>query len=114
MTRMSEILFVDPSVSDLGMILENLRPEVDAIVLDAQRPAARQMAAALQGRKELDAVHVIAHGAPGQVSFSSGEWSAESLELAAGDLAAIGNALGKHGDLRLWSCQTGAEAAGAT
>jgi collagen type VII alpha len=75
MTRMSEILFVDPSVSNLDMILENLRPEVEAIVLDANESAARQMAAALHGRQGLDAIHVIAHGAPGRVSFSAGDWS---------------------------------------
>ena len=38
MARASEILFVDPSVSDLETILGNLRPEVRAIVLDGNRP----------------------------------------------------------------------------
>jgi hypothetical protein len=108
----AEILFVDPLVSDLDTLLDNLRPEVEAIVLDAHRPAARQIAAALQGRENLDAVHVIAHGAPGQVSFAAGDWSAETPEEAADDFAAIGKALGADGDLRLWSCHTGAGAAG--
>ncbi|OBQ59488.1 hypothetical protein A9K72_24990 [Mesorhizobium loti] len=109
----SEILFVDPSVSDLGTILANLRPEVEAIVLDANRPAARQMALALEGRDGLDAVHVIAHGAPGRVNFAAGEWSAETLYDDQGDLAAIGRALGGLGELLLWSCNAGAGAAGS-
>ncbi|BAV51034.1 Hypothetical glycine-rich protein [Mesorhizobium loti] len=109
----SEILFVDPSVSDLGTILRNLRPEVEAIQLDARRPAARQMALALEGRDGLDAVHVIAHGAPGRVNFAAGEWSAETLDDDDGvDLAAIGQALGGFGELLLWSCNAGAGAAG--
>jgi collagen type VII alpha len=78
MQRPSEILFVDPAVSDLETILGNLRPEVHAIMLDARWPAARQIAAALEGRSALDAVHVIAHGAPGRVNFAAGEWSAGS------------------------------------
>ncbi|WP_202351206.1 DUF4347 domain-containing protein [Mesorhizobium sp. 113-1-2] len=111
--RASEILFVDPSVSDLGTILRNLRPEVEAIQLDARRPAARQMALALEGRDGLDAVHVIAHGAPGRVNFAAGEWSAETLDDDDGvDLAAIGQALGGFGELLLWSCNAGAGAAG--
>lgn len=110
--RASEILFVDPHVSDLRTILANLRPEVEAILLDAERPAARQMAQALEGRDGLDAVHVIAHGAPGRVSFAAGEWSAETLDDDGGDLAAIGRALGGSGELLLWSCNAGAGAAG--
>ncbi|QPC91648.1 DUF4347 domain-containing protein [Mesorhizobium sp. INR15] len=112
MTRASELLFVDPLVSDLGTILGNLRPEVEAFVLDADRPAARQMAQALEGRERLDAVHVIAHGAPGRVSFAAGEWSAETLKSEAKDLRSIGRALGGFGDLLLWSCNVGASAAG--
>jgi len=112
MPRTSEVLFVDPSVSDLDTILGNLRPRVEAIVLNAARPSARQIAAALKGREGLDAVHVIAHGAPGRVSFAAGHWSAETLLRDAGDLSAIGRALDEDGDLRLWSCDTAAGLAG--
>lgn len=49
MAHKSELLFVDPLVPDLNTLLENLRPEVRAIVLDGARPAARQMAEALVG-----------------------------------------------------------------
>jgi hypothetical protein len=109
----SEVLFVDPAVSDLGTILGNLRPGVEAIVLDRTRPAARQMASALADRANLGTVHVIAHGAPGRVSFAAGEWSAETLEDAAEDFAAIGRALDDDGELRLWSCNAGAGVKGA-
>ncbi|MER8454084.1 DUF4347 domain-containing protein [Mesorhizobium sp. M1428] len=111
MARASELLFVDPSVPDLGTILRNLRPEVEAIVLD-RAPPARQMAAALEGRDGLDAVHVIAHGVPGRVGFAAGEWTAGTLQDDEADLAAIGHALGSTGDLLLWSCEAGAGAAG--
>ncbi|MER8492714.1 DUF4347 domain-containing protein [Mesorhizobium australicum] len=110
--RPSEILFVDPSVADLGAILRNLRPGVEAILLDAERPAARQMAQALEGLDGLDAVHVIAHGAPGRVSFAAGEWSARTLDEDGVDLTTIGQALGGFGELLLWSCNAGAGAAG--
>jgi hypothetical protein len=108
-----EILFVDPAVSDLETILENLRPEVEAIVLGAATPVARQIATALAARDGLGAVHVIAHGAPGRVSFAAGDWSTDTLSRDAGDLSAIGRALGEDGELRLWSCDTSAGLAGA-
>ncbi|UVK46587.1 DUF4347 domain-containing protein [Mesorhizobium sp. AR07] len=112
MARASELLFVDSAVSDLDTILRNLRPEVEAIVLDRRAPPARQMAVALEDRGGLDAVHVIAHGAPGRVSFAAGEWATETLQDDAADLAVIGQALGPTGDLRLWSCDVGVGAAG--
>src|SRR5271163_3307830 len=108
-----EILFVDPGVSDIETLLGHLRPEIEAILLDPVRPVARQMAAALAGRHGLDAVHVIAHGAPGQVNFTAGGWSAETLADEAENLAAIGQSLAASGDLRLWSCQTAAGPVGA-
>src|SRR5262245_53048377 len=102
MRQSREVLFVDPAISDLGTILGALRPGVDAIVLDSVRPPGRQIATALECRNDLTAVHVIAHGAPGRVSFAAGEWSAETLAAESDDLAAIGRALGSDGDLRLW------------
>jgi hypothetical protein len=108
-----ELLFVDPGVSDIETILGHLRPGVEAILLDPVRPAAHQIAAAIAGRHSLDAVHVIAHGAPGRVSFAAGDWSAATLEDEAEDLAATGEALGAGGNVNLWSCQTAAGPAGA-
>ena len=108
----SEILFVDPSVSALETILGNLRPGVEAIVLDSARPAARQIAAALDGRHGLHGA-IMAHGAPGRVNFAVGDWSSETLEDLAEDFAAIGRALHADGDLNLWSCRAGAGAEGA-
>lgn len=107
-----EILFVDPAVADLDTILGSLRPEVEPVVLDPARPAARQIATALEERRGHGSVHVIAHGAPGRVCFAAGDWSAETLAGEAEDLAAIGRALGADDELRLWSCATGAGAAG--
>src|SRR4249920_1175109 len=109
----SELLFVDPSISDIGTLLGCLRPEVEAIVLDSVRPAARQMAATLSGRRGLHAVHVIAHGAPGRIAFVEGAWSAVTLAGEADALAMIGGALAGDGELRLWCCDTAAGADGA-
>ena len=109
--RVSEMLFVDASVDDLAYP-GNLRPGVVAVVLDRASPPARQIAVALHGVRGLDAVHVIAHGAPGRVNFAAGHWSVETVENEPDDFAAIGRAIAAHGDLRLWSCHTGAGVAG--
>src|SRR6185436_5202496 len=57
-------------------------------------------------------VHVIAHGAPGQVVFAAGEWSVQTVESEADDLAAIGRSLAAEGKLQVWSCDTARGEAG--
>ena len=108
-----EILFIDRGVADFPTILRSLQPGIEAILLERDRPAARQIAAALARRPGLGTLHVIAHGAPGRVSFASGDWSLETLAEETRDFTAIGEALGPDGRLSLWSCRTGAGAAGA-
>src|SRR6266404_3133526 len=65
MIRKSEFLFVDPCVPDLKTLLGHLRPQVQAIVLDHRRPAARQMAEALDGREGLEAIYIVENNTGG-------------------------------------------------
>jgi hypothetical protein len=67
-----------------------MRPDVAAIVLNSSETAAAQIARALDHRHDLNAIHVIAHGAPGRANFAAGDWSAEALDDAAEDFSAIG------------------------
>src|SRR5207248_5849410 len=55
----------------------------------------------------LRAVHIIAHGAPGEIGFSAGPLSVETILAHEADLARIGEALGLSGELLVWSCDTG-------
>ena len=100
-----EIAFIDRGVDDLATLLAGLRPDVEPILLANDEPAPRQMARAVQGRKGLDAIHVIAHGRPGEVSFGAGALSADTMDEYAAELAEVGRMLGD-GELQLWSCET--------
>src|SRR5438105_2361552 len=92
-TSVSEFAVIDPGVSDLGTLLQGLRPEIEAVVLNAERSAAAQIADRLAGRHGLRAIHIIAHGAPGEIGFTAGRLSLETLATQASDLARIGAAL---------------------
>ncbi|WOH56056.1 DUF4347 domain-containing protein [Bradyrhizobium sp. BWC-3-1] len=104
-TPKSEIAFIDPGVDDLQTLLKGIRPDVEPVLLSSDEPAMRQIAGALKGRGALKAIHIIAHGKPGEISFSSGSLSAESLSGQIDELASIGAAVAD-GELRLWCCQT--------
>jgi hypothetical protein len=105
--KTTEIAFVDPTIDDLETLLRAIRPGVEAIVFGCGGSALAQIAAALEKRSGIAAVHIIAHGQPGEVSFDSGPLSLETLPRYAADLARIGRALGDRGDIRLWACRTG-------
>ena len=105
-TPKREIAFIDRGVDDLATLLAGIRPDVEPILLSNDEPAPRQMARAVQGREgQLDAIHVIAHGRPGEVSFSAGALTVETIAEHADDLAKLGLTLGD-GGLQLWTCQT--------
>lgn len=105
-TAKSEIAFIDPGIDDLQTLLKGIRPDVEPILLSRDEPAMRQIAGALKGRGPLKVIHVIAHGKPGEISFSSGSLSLETLPTFINELALIGAAVAD-GELRRWFCQIG-------
>ena len=104
-TTKREIAFIDRNVDDLITLLAGIRPDVEPILLSDDEPAPRQMARAVKGRPGLDAIHVIAHGGPGEVSFGAGALSLDSLDEYAAELAEVGQML-RDGVFNLWSCRT--------
>src|SRR5262245_58849425 len=106
-TTKREVAFIDRHVDDLPTLLAGLRADVEPILLSDLEPAPRQMALAVAGRQDLVAIHVLAHGAPGEVRFGARAMSLENLEEDAVDYEAIGKALGRNGKLLLWSCDAG-------
>ena len=103
-TRFTQLAFVDPTVSNVEFLVRNLQPGVVAIVLTGLESAPLQMARALTGREDIEAIHIIAHGQAGEVSFGSGALSLETIDDHRDDLAAIGRALAADGEIRLWVC----------
>ncbi|WP_426442478.1 DUF4347 domain-containing protein [Bradyrhizobium genosp. P] len=100
-----EIAFIDRGIDDLETLIAGLRPDVEPILLSNDEPAPRQMARAVQGREGLEAIHVIAHGRPGEVSFGAGALSVETIAEHSDDLGQLGLRIG-NGELQLWTCQT--------
>ncbi|WFU38082.1 VCBS domain-containing protein [Bradyrhizobium sp. CB82] len=103
-TNKREIVFIDQGVDDLGTLLDGIRSDVEPLLLSSDEPAVRQMARAVRGRKGLQAVHIIAHGQPGEVAFSAGRLSLDTIDRDAGELAVLGGAIGQGGELLIWSC----------
>src|SRR6516162_5013860 len=99
------IAFIDRNVDDLGTLLAGISPHVEPILLSDDEPAPRQMVRAVNRRADLDAIHVIAHGRPGEVSFGAGALSLDTTGEHAAELAEVGRML-RGGAIYLWACET--------
>ena len=102
--RKIALAFIDGTLPDLQTILAGLAPSVTAIVLDPAQDGIRQMADALTGMSELDAIHIISHRSSGQINLGATQLTQDTLAQYQTQLATIGNAPSATGDLLLYGC----------
>jgi Ca2+-binding RTX toxin-like protein len=113
MSHFREIAFIDPAVADFEKLVGGLRPDVEPVLLSPNEPAMAQMARILEYRTNLDAIHVIAHGRPGEVNFASGAVSCQTMDDKSARLSGFCAALGTDSALLIWACESGAGERGA-
>lgn len=103
----SEVLLIDQSLPEaeaLRDMLLHANPTLDVIWLDAQRDGIAQISNALAGRTDIGAIHLITHGADGQLALGSTTLDSATLAAHANAIAAWGNALSDDADLLLYGC----------
>ena len=109
-----QIVFVDAVVSDadLAVLTEALDSRAEIIRLDSGRDGLSQMVEALSGRSDVAALHILSHGADGQVQLGDVVLTSANLDQYAEQLASIGSALSDDGDILFYGCNLGASDAG--
>jgi Ca2+-binding RTX toxin-like protein len=108
--QIREIAFVDSRI--IGReALSVQRDGMLVVVLDAQTDGLAQISAVLAGHEGVRAVHIIAHGASGQLQLGSS--MLDSAAIDQGGVAAWGKALTDDGDLLLYGCDVAAGESGA-
>ena len=112
MRILREIAFINSDISASEYFVAGLRSEVEPVVLDRNRPGLEQIAQALTARKGLAAIHIVAHGAPGEIRLGSSRLTPAAVKGRSAEIAQIGHALGAGGKILLWSCETSAGAEG--
>lgn len=98
------IIFIDPSVASLAAQFD-VSASSRTILLGEGNDPLRQMAAALKNVRGLESIHLYSHGQKGALKINGRVYDRHRLarEYAA-DLAIIGRALGKNGDILLYGC----------
>lgn len=104
----SEIIFIDAQVSDLEAYITD-HPNADVVLIDSTHDGLAQMAAVLTGRTDIDAIHILSHGAAGQLSLGSTLVDLQSITGEHADaLAVIKAALSNDADILIYGCDVAA------
>ncbi|MFZ3012900.1 MAG: DUF4347 domain-containing protein, partial [Nitrospira sp.] len=102
----TEVVFVDPTVPDYQSLIAGMGPNVQIVMLDGSQDGMEQIAAALSGRSGIDAIHIISHGAEGQLSLGTGTLTQASMTgQYADELATIKQALSEQADILVYGCE---------
>ncbi|MDO9140335.1 MAG: DUF4347 domain-containing protein, partial [Methylobacter sp.] len=80
----------------------------DIHLLNAQQDGLQQIAAALENRTDITALHLITHGAPGQLFLGHSAVDREMLRNARTEMEAISNAIAEDGELLIYGCEVAA------
>jgi VCBS repeat-containing protein len=107
-SRIQSIYFVDANLPDLSALLAALPAEADVVLLQPGEDGLQQMLTAMAGNSDIDAVHVLTHGAPGTIQLGSTTLDATSLEASAESLQALGEHLSVEADLLFYGCDVAA------
>jgi Ca2+-binding RTX toxin-like protein len=102
---MSSYVFVDSRVQDYVTLLAGLAPDTEVIVLDSMQDGVTQIAHALEGVTDLDAIHIISHGSEGVLYLGDTVLTGDNLSHYTSELEAIGAALTSTGDILLYGCE---------
>ncbi|HEX5686611.1 MAG TPA: autotransporter-associated beta strand repeat-containing protein, partial [Ideonella sp.] len=109
-----EIVFIDTAIIGWQTLRDGVTAGAEVVLLDPRQDGLSQMLAALQGRSDLDAIHIMSHGSDGEVWLGSLKLDAASQAARAADLATLGGALSAGGDLLLYGCNVTAGAEGVS
>ncbi len=108
-----EILFADPSIAGYEHLIAGLDPSVEVVLIESHRDGLEQIAATLRKRQSIDAIHLIAHGAPATLQLATAHLTLDSMVTVYADaLLAIRQALTPEADFVIYGCNFGAGSLG--
>jgi len=107
-TSQTAIAFISADVPNVVKLVSALSPETEVVLLDATSDGIEQIADFLDGRTDIDAIHLISHGAEGSLSLGNAQLNSETMsENYRQQLSQIGNALSEDGDILIYGCNFG-------
>lgn len=111
-TPSASVIFIDASLPDLATLRAGMPQDAAVHLLDPAQALLVQVAAALHGQYNLAALHLITHGAPGELHLGERCLTSADFSGYRDELHAIAAALCEDGEILLYGCEVAAGAAG--
>ncbi|MDH4152735.1 MAG: tandem-95 repeat protein, partial [Nitrospira sp.] len=109
----TEVVFVDPTVPNYQELLSGMDLNIEVIMLDGGSDGIEQMAEALAGRTNIDAIHLIGEGTDAQLHLGSSSLTQDSISTQYASLfQQIGQSLSAEADLMIYGSNFGRGDAG--
>ncbi|MEZ5807864.1 MAG: Ig-like domain-containing protein [Zhengella sp.] len=111
----TQVYFVDAGIGSADALLAALPEGAEVHTLDTSSDGVATIASVLEGRSGIDAIHILSHGRPGELTLGNAVLNEASI---AGDhadeLATIGAALSADADILIYGCDFAADLTGAS
>ncbi|WCM22124.1 DUF4347 domain-containing protein [Paraburkholderia bryophila] len=107
-----QVVFIDPSVANYQALIAGLPAGTQYVVLNANTDGFEQIAQYLQTHKGVESIHLISHGADGEIQAGSTWLNAGDLSAYSAELAQIGAEMRPGGDFLIYGCDVAQNADG--
>jgi VCBS repeat-containing protein len=99
-----DFVFIDKGVNDYESLVHSIGSSKQIYIIDSNKDGFIEIQNILQGKSNLDSVHLIGHGSAGQIIFGNTTLSSENLNQYTDALRVIGSALTTSGDILFYGC----------
>ncbi|MBF0178141.1 MAG: DUF4347 domain-containing protein, partial [Magnetococcales bacterium] len=103
-----EVVFVDAAVPDATFFVGKFAAHTEVVILDPDQNAVEQITRELSNHNNLSAIHLIAHGSPGQIDLTGSPLSMTTLNDYAPELSHWSAAMAPGADFMIYGCDVGA------
>ncbi len=104
----TEVILIDPSVSDYKTLIAGLSPDIPVILLPEGGDGLANLAEALSGYQNLSSVHLVSHGSSGQLQLGDQPINAEALSAQPDQLQKLAQVFAPGADLMIYGCTVAA------
>ena len=104
----SEVVFIDPSVPEIGKIVAQLPQGAEVVRLSPRMDGVRQISTHLAKKNNLSAIHIISHGNGGHFVLNGKRIDSDFLRNYGNVITSWGRALAENGDILLYACNLAA------
>ncbi|MEM8751252.1 MAG: DUF4347 domain-containing protein, partial [Pseudomonadota bacterium] len=103
--RGNSLAFVSSGLPDIDALIEALPKDTEVVFLNDDENGLEVIAATVNLRSQIDAIHIITHGDQGELHLGSARLTQSSMSSThAAQLALIGDSLAENGDILVYGC----------